>query len=270
MSWRIFIIKLRIDYIVPMPMNAKRMQEYVKYYDVDLDASLVTLNEKREVFGIGMFGWRKDRGWITRLGVVPETRRGGTGSYFMEHFLRMALERDARLTQLEVIKNNEPAHRLFLKSGFVETRELLIIRRPPAAPAHDTPLSMPEIRILEDKEIPMYLEARHPEVSWVEETISMLNAEGLMGLEMNFPSGETGWVIYQFTPFQLSRVVLSPQARENHSLAFSLLYYFHEKYPHHDTKIENLDVLDPTWKAFQKMGYLEVFRRIEMVHLHRT
>ena len=31
----------RVDYIVPMPMNAKRIQSYVRTYDVDLDASVV-------------------------------------------------------------------------------------------------------------------------------------------------------------------------------------------------------------------------------------
>jgi len=34
----------RVDYIVPMPMNARRMEEYVRYYDVALDASVVMLN----------------------------------------------------------------------------------------------------------------------------------------------------------------------------------------------------------------------------------
>ena len=36
----------RIDYIVPMPMNAKRMQEYIDHYDLDLDNSIIATTEK--------------------------------------------------------------------------------------------------------------------------------------------------------------------------------------------------------------------------------
>ena len=34
----------RVDYIVPMPMNARRLEEYVRAYDVDLAASLVAVD----------------------------------------------------------------------------------------------------------------------------------------------------------------------------------------------------------------------------------
>ncbi len=36
-------------------------------------------------------------------------------------------------THLEVIRNNVPAHRLFLKKGFKETDEYLVMRRAPHA-----------------------------------------------------------------------------------------------------------------------------------------
>jgi hypothetical protein len=38
-------------------------------------------------------------------------------------------------TCLEVITHNTPAHTLLLKLGFMETHELLILRRPPGPPS---------------------------------------------------------------------------------------------------------------------------------------
>src|SRR4051794_14056292 len=56
----------RVDYIVPMPMNSKRMADYVRFYDVDLDRSVVSLNDQQTPAGIIMIGVRGDRAWITR------------------------------------------------------------------------------------------------------------------------------------------------------------------------------------------------------------
>ena len=34
----------RVDYIVPMPMNVARFQEYMRWYDIDLEASCVAVD----------------------------------------------------------------------------------------------------------------------------------------------------------------------------------------------------------------------------------
>lgn len=68
----------RIDYIVPMPMNVRRLQEYVHNYDVDMDRSVVAMSDGH-ILGISMLGVRPGRCWSTRLGVLPVKRRRGTG-----------------------------------------------------------------------------------------------------------------------------------------------------------------------------------------------
>jgi hypothetical protein len=55
----------RIDYLVPMPMNAARLHEYVQIYDVDLGSSIVAV-DGNEILGLAMLGVRERRGWITR------------------------------------------------------------------------------------------------------------------------------------------------------------------------------------------------------------
>ena len=56
----------RVDYIVPMPMNAARLREYVITYDIDLEASVVAV-DGTEILGLSMLGLRAGRAWITRL-----------------------------------------------------------------------------------------------------------------------------------------------------------------------------------------------------------
>src|SRR5690606_19423524 len=124
--------RAREDYIVPMPMNARRMEEYVTAYDIDLDASFVAVDtEDGEINGICMLGVRDDTTWITRLGVIPERRRRKSGLFLMEAEIEESKRLGKNYVQLEVIKGNDPAHRLFMKLGFEVTRELLVIRRPP-------------------------------------------------------------------------------------------------------------------------------------------
>src|SRR4051812_49271593 len=60
----------RLDYIVPMPMNSKRLADYVRFYDVDLERSTIALNGDKLPIGLIMIGIRADHAWVTRLGVL--------------------------------------------------------------------------------------------------------------------------------------------------------------------------------------------------------
>lgn len=252
----------RVDYIVPMPMNGKRMSEYVHYYDIDLTASFVALNAAHQETGVAMLGIRGDRSWVTRLGVIPERRGHRIGQYLMDHLLEESLRRKIRRVQLEVIVGNQPAYQLFRKLGFEDIRELLVIRRPPDAPLPDSAFESATISEMLSVQIPSYLAQRNEAQSWLDENISLLNAGNLKGFFVEVASGESGWVIFQRTPFQLTHLVTSPDI--DHEVLRIALHYIHTEFSMQDTKIENLDVSSPTWKCFQSMGYFEVFRRIEM------
>lgn len=116
-----------------MPMNAARLTEYISVYDVDLDHSLVAM-QGDEMRGVAMLGVREGRAWITRLGVIPTTRRTGVGEALTVGLLEQARKLNINFDMLEVIKNNTPAHTLFLKLGFYEIGELLVLRRSPVPP----------------------------------------------------------------------------------------------------------------------------------------
>lgn len=127
----------RVDYMIPMPMNAARLAEYVRIYDVDLNHSLVATTHTGQMLGVAMLGVRKNRVWLTRLGVLPNTRRGGIGSALVGGLIEDAAKLGLDFVMLEVIKNNTPAHQLFLKYGFREIGELLVLRRSPLIPPID-------------------------------------------------------------------------------------------------------------------------------------
>lgn len=253
----------RVDYIVPMPMNGNRMRQYIDSYDIDLEVSAVALDiEELKPNGIIMLGIRDERTWITRLGVIPVRRRRKSGLFLMDVMIEESRKRGKKFVQLEVIKGNEPAHRLFSKLGFEITRELLIIRRPPG-PIADDQLPKMTITPIDDGKIFDYIEKREAGASWVEETSSLRNAGNMNGLIVNLPSGEKGWVAYQRSPFQLAHFVLDPTASPE--LTSALIAAVHSQNPLQDTKIENLPAKHSSWPIFQKWGYFEAFARIEML-----
>jgi GNAT superfamily N-acetyltransferase len=68
------------------------------------------------------------RGWTSRLaamGIATEARGKGAGSWFMSELIDEARQRNEREMVLEVIEQNEPAVKLYKKSGFQAVRRLI-------------------------------------------------------------------------------------------------------------------------------------------------
>lgn len=255
--------RAREDYIVPMPMNAKRMQEYVSSYDIALDSSFVAIaKDDEEVDGICMLGVRDERTWITRLGVIPLRRRRKSGEFLMRSEMDESRRLGKRFMQLEVIKGNEPAHKLFLKLGFQPTRELLVIRRPPSQLSANLIPKM-EIVPIPDEQVFEILAEREAGAAWTEETASLRNAGNMKALMVHLPSGESAWIAFQRSPFQLSHFVLAANCSEE--MMHALIAAVHNQHPLQDTKIENIPNLHPSWPIYKRMGYMIAFERVEMI-----
>lgn len=251
----------RVDYIVPMPMNAARLQEYVQTYDIDMEASVVAV-DGNEILGLSMLGIRDKRAWITRLGVIRRKRRRGTGWTLVTHLIEQARRAKAARIVIEVIKDNNPAHNLFIQKGFEETRELVVLRRPPGEPKTE---GLPaEIKRVSYSEAVKLLDRRRSVPSWIDEKESLINAGNLSAFQATLADGSRGWLVFQNTVFQLGRLVLQTEAGNPLNVARALLHHLHRSHPAQDTKTENLPADDPHWPAFKEMGYLTMFRRIEM------
>ncbi len=91
---------------------------------IDLICSRLLLVDDEPV-GIALLA---HRGWTSRLaamGIAPEFRGRGAGSWFMEQLIREACEREEQEMILEVIEQNEPAVHVYKKSGFEIVRRLI-------------------------------------------------------------------------------------------------------------------------------------------------
>jgi ribosomal protein S18 acetylase RimI-like enzyme len=250
----------RVDYLVPMPMNMAKMAEYIQVYNIDRDSSYVALEGERMI-ALGMLGVRQGRAWITRLGVVPGDRRHGLGLQLMNALHKSAERLGLPFTMLEVIKNNAPAHKLFLKLGYREVGELLILRRPPGPSAI---LPTGTATWLARADALALLETRTGLPPWTNQNDSIHNATEIYGLHLTLPDGGEGWLVYQRQRFMMSRFVIHTVNGDPAAVGRALLAQLHERFFDLDTQTENIYVTDPHLPAFYELGYVVSFRRIEM------
>ncbi|MDW8325738.1 MAG: GNAT family N-acetyltransferase [Anaerolineales bacterium] len=257
----------RVDYLVPMPMNAARLAEYIATYDVSLEDSVVALDGNGQILGLAMLGIRPERAWVTRLGVLPAARRRHIGLTLMTVLLGNAERRGLRRTVLEVIKNNVPAYNLFIRCGFAPTQEYLVLRRPPAPPLCE-PWGSAEWL---DREAALaLLPERADAPTWITENRSLARVESLQALIVTAPDVGSGWLVFQEQRFRgltmlLSRFTLHTRTGSPPAVARLLLAHLYRRYPELDTHIENIAVTDPHLPMLIEMGFIESFRRIEMI-----
>lgn len=257
----------RVDYLVPMPMTARRLGEYIADYDVHLDASVVAL-EKKRIIGLCMLGLRGRNGWITRLGVLPNVRRHGLGTEMSDYCIQQAVRRRAKTIYLEVIVGNTAAYQLFLKYGFHETRRLLVLRRPPGPPPPIQQRSSrrePKLAWLSTEETNKRAAARKESTNWLNQVQTFINDGAIKALEIVDPEEErSAWVSYEQTPLQLRRVLVASESNTHNGLTHSLFHHLHTRFATLDTIAENIPADAPYLDAYYDSGYVEAFSRIEM------
>jgi GNAT superfamily N-acetyltransferase len=258
----------RVDYIVPMPMNVARLQEYIHACDIDLSASWVAVDGRTKL-GLAMLGVRDRRAWITRMGVLPAGRRQGIGSALMDALLQSAAERGLNTIWLEVIQNNTPGHSLFLKYGFGETRQLVVARRPPTPeirpPDILESIAISQVSTLHRAETLRRMAGRKEHPNWLVQTETMRNLPSLSAFLVELSDGGRGWVSYTASMFQLTRIYVDVLEGDPAVVSAAALLTLHRYNPVQDAIMENMPAADPRWQGFQAMGYFEAFRRIEMV-----
>lgn len=249
----------RVDYLVPMPMNSRRLAEYVHDFDIDMSHSVVALIDDK-VVGLGMLGLRDSTSWVTRLGVLPNNRRIGIGEAILTKMLDASRQFGMKEAHLEVINGNERALALFNKLGFVERQEYLVLRRAPSQPSH---ISSGSMMWLDKTEALRYLQTA-PRQTWINSPMSMKNMDNLGGMHVNENDGK-GWILFRKSVPQLSHIVLHTEAGDPKIVGESLLKRLHAFYPRFDTYAENISCNDPHLPAFLSQKYFEVFRRTEMI-----
>jgi hypothetical protein len=223
--------------------------------------------EGDQILGLGMLGVRPNHTWITRLGVLPVRRRRGTGEAIMRGLLAASKRIGVRSTILEVIKGNTAAYELFRKLGFYETRELLVLRRPPCKPP-----ASPEWRVSwldQEDAVELFRTSyknatKESQPAWTNEIESIQGSSDVMGLMVELNSGGRGWMIFRRQKFLLSHFIFHTDTGDPEKIAHNLLLHLYQRFPLIDTYTENLPAGDPHLPALEKMGFIAAFSRIEM------
>lgn len=251
----------RADYLIPMPMVPAELAAYLRLYSVDLQSSFVAVDGSN-VLGLGMLGVREGRTWITRLGVLPRGRRAGTGAVLMTALLNQTRALGCPASILEVIQGNDPAHRLFLRSGFRDMRGLAVLRRP----AGPTGLPLPGRIGWLDSAAALDLLADYPgRLPWTNESETYQNGGGAQAVQVDLGAGGRGWLVYlEEEGGLLSHFVLHTLAGGPENAAGALLTALYDRYPRCETSAENVPLDDPHLPALLRLGFFERFRRTEM------
>lgn len=250
--------RTRADYLVPMPMDAAKLRDYLHLYQIDLAESLVVVEDGAAV-GLGMLGVRENRSWVTRLGVESNQRGKGTGKLILAGLLANSDRLGVEKNMVEVIKGNDPAYQLFHTSGFRDLRELLILQRD----AGITPCPKTRAVAMGRAECLTCLDEREGELAWTNETESLAQMEALHGFRVALAGGDSGWMVFRVTHC-LTHMMIGIQADEQAKVMIEMLAHLHAQYPHLATYTENIPVDDPRLPVFRQFGYSEAFRRIEM------
>jgi ribosomal protein S18 acetylase RimI-like enzyme len=111
-------------YFIPIQIEIVDFLNMLRKDGIDLTASRVLVTDDHPV-GIALIA---RRGWSSRLaamGIAREKRGTGAGSWFMGQLIKDAYQRGEREMSLEVIEQNEPAVKLYQKSGFQILRRLI-------------------------------------------------------------------------------------------------------------------------------------------------
>ncbi len=115
------------DYFVPVKSDRQAFEDHLLHNDIDLGHSFAAIEgggRDTRVVGLVLSGIRDDKAWVGGMGIVSEHRGKGIGLALMEGQLDNLDRIGIKHVQLEVIGQNEAAHKLYRKLGFKETRKL--------------------------------------------------------------------------------------------------------------------------------------------------
>jgi GNAT superfamily N-acetyltransferase len=132
-------------YVVPIQFDTVMFLNMLRKDSIDLTASRVLITDDQPC-GIALIA---RRGWTSRLaamGIAKERRGKGAGAWFMEQLVEEACQRGERELLLEVIEQNEPAVKLYQKSGFQTVRRLIGLIRKDAEEKEPEPLQEVDLR----------------------------------------------------------------------------------------------------------------------------
>jgi len=101
-----------------------QMEKAVMY---NIDTCFVALINKR-IIGSVMGGFMGDKGWISRLAVLPSWQKKGIGSKLLKTVIDRLKQKGAISINLSIAKSNEDVIEFYKKHGF-KVRESILLEQ---------------------------------------------------------------------------------------------------------------------------------------------
>lgn len=258
----------RKDYIIPLPMSASQLAEYIDIYDLQLSDSVVIMDTVvGQLVGMGLLGLRGKRAWISRFGIVSMLRETDIGNIIFEYLVSAARYKGATAVETEFIVGDSHGEGLAKAAGFDLVETVLVGRRPPDALADAAPGMPAAVMHLSGNEAFQLLEDGEAASDWRNEIETFakltdrLEAIKVDDLSVVSDVDGGGWIVFESPRFQLNRIRVHVSHGDPALVTGQLLHHLHTLHPKRDARTINLPVDHPCWAGFQTAGYFESFRR---------
>ena len=249
-------------YVVPVQMTEAQIRAHVHNHDVLLEHSPVAYADAQPV-GLAALARRNDGGWVAGIGVIASRRQQGIGKRLLNALLENACALGLTSVQLEVNAGNDAARNLYLRAGFRDTRDLLVIAREPGPVAAPVWRGSFEKSTLE-RALTAYERLHAVPNPWQRQRESLLNQTSAPAAWLALDDGDIQ--AYAIGFFSAERLVLQDiGASPTHPEAVAALFaHLHTIYPEARASLVNLDSSDPAWPALEQLGYQVTLRQHEM------
>lgn len=190
-------------YYLPLTQTIESLGAMIEGNDVSLADSLVAVDAAGAPVGVGLMGVRAPAGWVAGMGIAPAWRGAGHGAMLLSALIARARALGLRELRLEVLEQNEPAHCLYTRLGFVEQRPLLVFSGPLAPSGTRTPAPEQPIVPIEPAAALAQFAALHPvPAPWQRDHASLAHSLArLNGLGMRTGDGALlAAVLYRALP----------------------------------------------------------------------
>jgi ribosomal protein S18 acetylase RimI-like enzyme len=248
-------------YLLPMTVPMEWMEQHVQTNDIALARSPLWLDDAGAVAGLALLGVRGDYGWVGGFGIAPPHRGRGLSHALARATIGAARSAGVRLLQLEVLKRNAPAIRVYERAGFSHRRDLLILRRSPDAPIVDVDTS-----VVQPADLPALLDARRrmaaPEPPWQRDPAGVARAANVRALAIGAPEAPLALAFYRDTERGLR---LLDAAAVDIPAAQALLAALAERDQGHELTLVNEPEDSALLPALFDAGWIEIMRQHEMV-----
>lgn len=247
-------------YVVPFAMGEEQMGRHLSSTALDLAHSPLWLDDQGEVAGLGALGVQGERGWIGGFGLSPTYRGRGLGRLLLEETLAGARALGMHQVDMEVLRQNEAAIRLYTRADFRVAAHLAgLVRLRPVAPMPGRETA----RGADPRTLLARLPRLRPELtSWQREPSTLAASGELAALVVGSPERPDGYLFYRRTPTAVAIMDIGAASAPTVTMLVDTL---RRRIPERSISLNNEPIGGVVHAALLASGWKEVWRQQRMV-----